>query len=73
MPEGAPKTVVCGDCEYSFEISARREYDWRRKGRQPVCEPCRRPPKPVTEEDRQWWLERFSLDEIRQIAVALWP
>jgi hypothetical protein len=27
----------------------------------------------VTEADRRWWLERYSLDEIRQLAGAIWP
>jgi hypothetical protein len=27
----------------------------------------------VTEADRQWWLERFTLDELRSLAGAIWP
>jgi gluconate kinase len=27
---------------------------------------------PLTEDDRQWWLDRFTLDEIQTMA-ALWP
>ncbi len=35
------------------------------------CRECRRShPKP-TEGDRQWWLERFSLEECRQMAQAM--
>jgi hypothetical protein len=29
-------------------------------------------PKPVGEEDRQWWLARFTLEELQQMA-AMWP
>jgi hypothetical protein len=34
---------------------------------------ARRPPPVVTDADRQWWLERFSLEEIRAMASAMWP
>jgi hypothetical protein len=27
----------------------------------------------VTPAMRRWWLDRFSLEEIRQIAGELWP
>ncbi len=40
------------------------------------CGECRygRPPRAKPdEEDRRWWLERFSLEEIVQLAGAIWP
>ena len=39
------------------------------------CRWCRRigdGPKP-TEVHRRWWLDRFTLDEIREMAAAFWP
>ena len=63
----------CGDCGASFELSKRNEYGWRSRGLEPRCEWCRRPPKPVTEADRRWWLERFSHEEIQGMAAAIWP
>jgi hypothetical protein len=26
-----------------------------------------------SEAHRRWWLERFTLDEIRALAVVIWP
>jgi hypothetical protein len=45
----------------------------RTRGLEPRCEWCRRPTAPVSEADRPWWLERFSLEEIRVMAAAIWP
>lgn len=28
---------------------------------------------PVTDRDRQFWLDRFSLDELCEIAYGIWP
>jgi len=34
---------------------------------------CRRPPHPKpTEADREWWLERFTLEELAELADAIW-
>ena len=68
-----PKTVTCGDCGDSFELSARNEYGWRKRGLQPVCVDCRRPPKPVTEVDRSYWTARFTMDEITAMGCGIWP
>ncbi|MEJ7569992.1 MAG: hypothetical protein WKF41_17220 [Gaiellaceae bacterium] len=59
----------------TFELSARNELNWRRRGRQPVCRPCRHPtPQTViTEDDRRYWLDRFTLEEIRELAREIWP
>jgi hypothetical protein len=27
----------------------------------------------ATDADRQWWLERYTLDEVRELAEAIWP
>jgi hypothetical protein len=59
---------VCG-CERHFS----HEHDHRiRTGKLPLtpCRSCRRT-KP-TEQDRQFWLDRFTLDEIHELAEAIW-
>jgi hypothetical protein len=54
-----------------FSLSARNSRLHWERGTQPLCELCRRPEKPVDEATmermRQWWLERYSLDEILEI------
>jgi hypothetical protein len=67
--------VRCGDCGGDFELSARRARDHRKAGTTPRCRRCRLPgtaPKP-TEADRRYWLDRFTLDEIRELVAAIWP
>lgn len=50
------------------ELSARRARDRREPF---VCRNCRRPAPRVTEAHRRYWLERFTLEEIREMAAAL--
>lgn len=33
----------------------------------------RRRPQTVRAEHRRFWLDRFSLDEIQEMAAAIWP
>jgi hypothetical protein len=43
------------------------------KARLTPCSDCRHShPKP-TESDREFWLERFTLAEIHELAEAIWP
>jgi len=53
----------------------RRAYQHRVEGRAPKCQPCRRPALEITPEEResyrQWWLERFTLEEIRELAAGI--
>jgi hypothetical protein len=67
--------VSCGDCGCSFELSARNARGHRHRGTTPQCARCRywaKEPK-VTPAMRRWWLDRFTLDEIREMAAELWP
>jgi len=65
--------VRCGLCGERFALSPRREYEYRRQGREPICVQCRRPPRPAPDDrDRAYWLERFSLEEIQELAEAIW-
>ena len=60
-----------------FELSLRREYAHRIEGKEPRCLPCRRPLKPLTDEERErftrWWLEEsgLSMRELYEIAAGL--
>src|SRR4029079_7564622 len=67
--------VRCGECGGAFELSARNARVHRKRGSAPKCSRCRygaKPPK-VTQAMRDYWLERFTLDEIRELAAAMWP
>jgi len=64
----------CLDCGTAFELSARNTRIHRNRGTSPKCERCRHgagPPK-VTEAHRRRWLDRFTLDEIQQMAGGIW-
>jgi hypothetical protein len=41
----------------------------------PRCSRCRHGAKPskVTQAMRDWWLERFTIDQIRAMAAGIWP
>jgi hypothetical protein len=71
----APVTLTCSECSDPFTLSARRARDWR--DRQPVCMECRRARREITEVERerlrQWWLDRFTREELEEIGQALWP
>jgi hypothetical protein len=58
----------------TFPFSPRNVYGWRARGLEPVRHFCRHAPlKPPTQRDRRYWLDRFTLDEIRELAGAIWP
>jgi hypothetical protein len=63
--------VRCGSCRTAFTLSARNEYEWRRKGLAPVCSECRRPAVTLTDAERDryfaWWRARFTDDELREL------
>jgi hypothetical protein len=69
------RQVVCAKCREPFRLSARNLRGHKVRGTQPTCEGCRRPGKPrtVTQIQREFWLARFAHDEIREMALALWP
>jgi hypothetical protein len=70
-------TVTCGSCGYRFEISVRNEYGWRKSGREPRCETCRRPSLVMTDAEREryrkWWIQSSGLTEreLYEIAIGL--
>lgn len=71
----APRLVRCGACGGDFELSARRVRHVRAESLPLRCRSCRTgrvTPEP-TEAHRRWWLDRFTVDEIREMAAALWP
>ena len=67
--------VRCSACGGDFELSARQARDHRSAGTTPRCSRCRYGTKPpqATEKMRRWWLDRFTVDEIRELAAGLWP
>jgi hypothetical protein len=67
----APRSVVCGACGTSFDLSARNVRAWRQRGEEPICALCRRKPQPVDPATaarlRKWWTDRYELDELLEI------
>jgi hypothetical protein len=64
--------VTCVECAGDFNLSARREYEHRKRGTPARCEPCRflpKPPDPAQLEAlKLWWLARYELAELQR-----WP
>jgi hypothetical protein len=69
----APVVLSCSECGDTFSLSARRAREWR--NRDPVCRRCRQPPRELTaaerERFRRWWLDRYPLEELREMAAAI--
>jgi hypothetical protein len=64
---------VCGECGGAFELSARRARVHRNEGNARRCRDCRsiHSQVVVTEALRKWWLDRFTVDEIRAMGEEL--
>jgi hypothetical protein len=77
MPATAetPVDVRCSSCSDTFTLSARRAREWR--DRDPLCRRCRTPARELTDAEREryrrWWLERFTLEELQELARTIWP
>jgi hypothetical protein len=56
-------------------MSARNLRAQRSRGQEPRCRRCQHPEKPVDEvtmeKMRAWWIERYSVDELREIGRLL--
>ncbi|MDH4340185.1 MAG: hypothetical protein OEW52_11085 [Thermoleophilia bacterium] len=53
-----------------FALSARRELDYRKSGRVPLCHFCRRPERRAPEpEHYTYWLSRFTYAELLELAA----
>jgi hypothetical protein len=66
--------VQCGLCGCRYLLSTRRAREHRVRGTQPECRECRLSRKVqvrVTESMRRYWLDRYTLDEIRELAAGL--
>ncbi len=65
--------VTCAKCGLGWEVSDRRERAIRAEGTTPICPDCRWPRKRLRPgpADYAFWTERFSTDEIRLLAAAL--
>src|SRR5688500_1164361 len=72
-----PSQVLrCEQCGDQFELSTRNLQRYRSQGREPRCMLCRRPRLPLSDSEREkfsgWWRERFSLEELVELANAIW-
>ena len=59
--------VRCGGCDCLHTVSARHAR------RETLCRPCSHGKTPEPREAYYvFWLERFTAEEIRQMAIAIW-
>lgn len=67
--------VQCEVCHLAFDCSARSGRDIKAGRVQPRCVLHRRRRRKgtVTATMRRYWLDRFTMDEIREMAEAFWP
>jgi len=67
--------VSCVTCGISYDVSARTGREIKAGRVKARCHLHRRRKRDltVTAEHRRYWLCRFTLDEIRDMAEALWP
>jgi hypothetical protein len=64
--------VKCPSCDVPRRVTARTERRIRSGENSGWCDHCRYQTEPkVTEELKQWWLERYTLDEIQVLGRAL--
>ena len=69
--------LCCASCGERMTLSVRRAYEYRRRGTEPICRSCRRPPVVFTDGERErfvkWWRERSGLSEreLREISLGL--
>jgi hypothetical protein len=65
--------VVCPGCGVPRPVSKKQAYRIRLGNSSALCSLCRRP-RPrvrVTDAERRFWLERFTLPEICEMAAAI--
>jgi hypothetical protein len=68
--------VACAVCHIRYDVSARTHRDIKARRVEPRCVLHRRRRArsgTVTAAHRRYWLDRFSLDEIVEMATAIWP
>jgi len=64
-------TLRCQKCGRREDRSDRVARNYR--DRPFLCSECRRPERArPSEKDRRYWTERFSFEEIREIAAGIW-
>jgi hypothetical protein len=69
--------VACEVCGLAFDASLRSARDYRAGRAEPRCM-LHRKRKPLSKRTtiatyRRWWLDRFTLEEIIEMATAMWP
>lgn len=69
----------CSSCGHEYGVHSRQARALKAGTREPLCSFCRTPGDgpyrrqfKVTEADRQFWLDRFTIMEIRIIAETCW-
>lgn len=66
-----PTVWACPECGTTRKVSVRQMSRYFAGETAGLCVECREVPTVVTDELREWWLERYSLDEIRRLAQGL--
>lgn len=68
--------TTCSVCHIRFDVSARSHRDIKAGRKDPRCVMHARRnarPETVVATHRRYWLDRFSIDEIVEMATAIWP
>lgn len=83
LEKGVRVLVACHSCGATYGISPRtfrgmtldnkRRHDEGQQPRLPTCRTCRTPRViVVTDSGMQWWLRRFTISEIVDMAEDMW-
>lgn len=65
--------VPCARCGDTIMMTDRQQRRKQQEGRPNFCPLCRSVKvKPPTQSDFNYWLQRFSMDEIREMGRAIW-
>lgn len=72
-PRGLTATVRCEGCGDLITISDRQQRRRVREQRVILCSLCRAiKVKPPTQAHYNYWLDRYSIDEIKALAATIW-
>lgn len=73
LAEGVRVLVACQFCGSPYGVSPRTFRGMRQERRLPTCRTCRTPRVVfVTDAHRHFWLDRFTIREIVEMAEEMW-
>lgn len=67
------RTVSCPSCNDKREISSRQYRRILYEDASKLCNLCRQTPEPqIRERHRRFWLDRFTVEEIKLLSHDIW-